>query len=222
MEAPNPLKALIFANGDPNDGRMVRRALAAAPDAWVIAADGGARLARHFARAVQVLVGDMDSLSADEVNRLADDGAEILRYPAEKNETDLELALKLAASRGARWLRVVGGVGDRLDQTLSNVYLLALPELKGCDARLVAGVQEAWLAYPGMTTIEGAPGDTVSLLPLNGTVSGVRTENLYYPLRDERLVFGPARGISNVMQAASAHVWLRDGILLIVHTDGRA
>ncbi len=222
MEAPNPLKVLIFANGDPNDGPMVRRALAAAPDAWVIAADGGARLARHFARAVQVLVGDMDSLSAGEVNRLADGGAEILRYPAEKNETDLELALKLAANRGARWLRVVGGVGDRLDQTLSNVYLLALPELKGCDARLVAGAQEAWLAYPGMTTIEGAPGDTVSLLPLNGTVSGVRTENLYYPLRDERLVFGPARGISNVMQAASAHVWLRDGILLIVHTDGRA
>ncbi len=222
MEAPNTVSALIFANGDPNDGPMVRRALAAAPDAWVIAADGGARVAEYFGCGVQTLIGDMDSLSADEVDRLARGGAEILRYPAEKNETDLELALKLAAERGARWLRIIGGVGDRLDQTLSNVYLLALPELNGRDVRLMARAQEAWLAYPGATVIDGAPGDTVSLLPLTGVVSGIRTENLYYPLRNEQLVFGPARGISNVLEAERARVWLQEGILLIVHTLGRA
>jgi thiamine pyrophosphokinase len=222
VEAPNPLKALIFANGDPNDGPMVRRVLDAAPDAWVIAADGGARQAAHYGRAVQTLIGDMDSLSAGEIAALETNGADVHRYSEEKDETDLELTLIHAAQKGATWIRVIAAIGDRLDQTLSNVYLLALPVLRGRDVRLVAGKQEAWLLYPGENVIDGAAGDTLSLLPISGEAVGVRTENLYYPLRDETLIFGPARGISNVLQAETAKVWLRDGVLLAVHTMGRA
>ena len=222
MEAPNPLKILIFANGDTNDGPMVRRALNDAPDAWVVAADGGARQAGHYGRAIHTLVGDMDSLSASEIATVEANGAAIHRYAEEKDETDLELALILAAEKGATWIRVIAAIGDRLDQTLSNVYLLALPALRGLDVRLVAGKQEAWLLYPGENIISGAAGDTLSLLPISGAASGIRTENLYYPLRDETLTFGPARGISNVFQTAEARVRLSDGVLLAVHTIGRA
>ncbi|MCK6578276.1 MAG: thiamine diphosphokinase [Anaerolineae bacterium] len=222
MTPPTRTQALIFANGDPNDGEMVRRALAAAPDALVIAADGGARIARYFGRGLDALIGDMDSVTAEDLERAQDGGAAILRHPAAKNETDLELALLYAAERGATWIRVIGAVGDRLDQTLSNAYLLALPALRGCDARLVAGKQEAWLAHPGTTRIEGAPGDTVSLIPLTGAAQEVRTEGLAYPLRGETLIFGPARGVSNVLDAPSATVHLGEGVLLIVHTIGRA
>ena len=112
--------------------------------------------------------------------------------------------------------------GGRLDQILSNIYLLALPILEGRDVKLVAGKQAAWLARPGKTKINGAVGDTISLIPLKGTVRGVRTENLYYPLKDEDLYFGPARGVSNVMTAHRAAVSVREGVLLVVHTIGRA
>jgi thiamine pyrophosphokinase len=113
-------------------------------------------------------------------------------------------------------------VGDRLDQTLSNVYLLALPAGEGIDARMVAGKQQTWLLNPGENQIDGAVGDTLSLLPLTGAARGVRTENLYYPLRGEWLVFGPTRGISNVLTAPHARVWVEEGTLLAVHTIGRA
>ena len=127
-----------------------------------------------------------------------------MRHPAEKDETDLELALLWAVEQGANWLRMIGATGGRIDQTMSNIYLLALPILDGCDVKLVAGKQALWLARPGETRIGGAVGDTISLIPLNGTVRGVRTENLYYPLKDEDLYFGPARGVSNVMTAEEA------------------
>jgi thiamine pyrophosphokinase len=214
--------ALIFANGDMNDGPTLQHTLASAPGALVVAADGGARLAQRCGLAVDTVIGDMDSLNAEELVALERQGAEIQRYPEEKNETDLELALKWVAQRGVTWIRVIGGIGDRLDQTLSNVYLLALPELVGCDARLVAGTQAAWVIYPGETVIHGAKGDTVSLIPLGGTAQGVRTENLYYPLVNEPLFFGPARGLSNVMQGEVGRVWLREGLLLVIHTLGRA
>lgn len=215
-------RALIFANGDANDGPVVQQALQIGSDAIVIAADGGARIADNYQCVINTIVGDMDSLSPSEIEVYAQRGVEIRRYAAEKDETDLELALLLAVERGARWIRIIGGVGDRLDQTLANVYLMALPILTGCDVRLVASKQESWLLGAGEHVIFGAQGDTVSLIPLSGAVVGVQTQNLYYPLRDETLNFGPARGVSNVMTGSQAIVGIREGVLLIIHTLGRA
>lgn len=213
---------LVFANGDANDGSMVRRALETARDPIIAAADGGARIAHYYGLKPHVVIGDMDSLSADELSVLADQGAQIYRYPQEKSETDLELVLLWAARADAPRVRIIGAVGDRIDQTLANMYLLALPALRGIDVRIVAGKQETWLAQAGVTAIHGSSGDTISLIPLSGTVRGVRTENLYYPLKDEDLFFGPARGVSNVIKSERASVTVREGVLLIVHTLGKA
>jgi thiamine pyrophosphokinase len=214
--------ALIFANGDLNDGTMVRRALESRHDALLVAADGGARMAVSLGLRPHVVIGDMDSLTADELAELKHSGSEIHQYPAEKNETDLELALMLVAERGATWIRIIGAVGDRLDQTISNVYLLTLPQLTNCDARMVAGKQQIWLMPAGEHTLNGEAGDTISLLPISGDVHGVSTDGLYYPLRGETLVFGPARGVSNVMNGQHATVRVESGTLLCVHTIGRA
>jgi thiamine pyrophosphokinase len=222
VETPHPLKALIFANGDANDGPLVRQVLSAAADAWVIAADGGARQAAFFGFRPQIIIGDLDSLSLAEVTALEAQGIEIRAAPPEKDETDLELALLYAAGQGAGWIRIIGGLGDRLDQTLGNLYLMALPALHGIDVRLVARNQEAWLLHPGENRIEGAPGDTLSLLPVSGDASGIRTDGLYYPLRYETLSFGPARGMSNLLTGSHARVTLGSGLLLAIHTLGRA
>ena len=201
---------------------MPRRTLTEAPDALVVAADGGVRVARDYGVAIDVVIGDMDSVDEDTLAELAAQGTDIQRSPAEKDETDLELALDWAVEHGADWIRVFGAMGGRLDQTLANMYLLALPSLKECDVRLVSRAQAAWLWYPGQHTLQGAQGDTVSLLPLDGFVSGIHTENLYYPLKGEQLTIGPARGISNVMQGDTAQISFDEGLLLVVHTIGRA
>ena len=222
MEAPKPLTAFIFANGSTDDGPFVQRELATAPDAWVIAADGGARQAQYYGRHITTVIGDLDSLDDTEIAHLKQQGADIHRFPPEKNETDLELALLFAAQNNVQRIRVFSALGGRLDQTLSNIYLLALPPLRNLDVRLLAGKQQAWLIYPGMTTLHGAQGDTISLIPIAGEAHGIRTHNLYYPLRDETLRFGPARGVSNVMQTETATVSFTGGVLLVVHTLGRA
>ncbi len=222
MEAPKPLTAFIFANGSTDDGPFVQRELATAADAWVIAADGGARQAQYYGQRVKTVIGDLDSLDETEIAILEQQGADIHRFPPEKNETDLELAILLAAQNNFQRIRVFSALGGRLDQTLSNIYLLALPPLRSLDVRLISGKQQAWLIYPGDTTIQGAQGDTISLIPLAGEAHGIRTRNLYYPLLDETLRFGPARGVSNVMQSETAMVTFTDGVLLVVHTLGRA
>lgn len=216
------MQALIFANGDLNPGPLVDRALQDADGALVIAADGGARHILALGLAPQMVIGDMDSLSEAELAHCAVLGATILRYPPAKDETDLELALLYAAARDVETVRVIGAMGGRLDQTLANILLLTLPALRGRDVRLVAGRQAAWLLWPGQYRLDGQTGDTLSLIPLGGEAVGVATDGLAYPLRNETLLFGPARGISNVFSADAATVRFSAGMLLVVHTLGRA
>ncbi len=222
METPKPLTAFIFANGATDDGPLVRRELASSPNAWIIAADGGARQAQYYGLPVHTVIGDLDSLDEQEIAHLTEEGADIQRFPPEKNETDLELALLLAAQKQISHIRVFSALGGRLDQTLSNIYLLALAPLRNVDVHLVSGKQQAWIIYPGETVIHGTKDDTISLIPIAGEAQGIRTENLYYPLRNETLNFGPARGVSNVMQSETAQVHFDKGVLLVVHTLGRA
>lgn len=185
----------------------------------IIAADGGAALALAAGIRPHVVVGDMDSLSAELADSLRRNGVEIRTFPSRKDETDLELALLEAIRRGAEEITIVGALGGRLDHTLGNVYLLTMPQLRGKDVRLVDGRVEAFVVW-GQAEIRGGRGDTVSLIPLTPEVRGVQTEGLEYPLRRESLFMGPGRGISNVLLGPVARVSTSDGILLVVVTHG--
>jgi thiamine pyrophosphokinase len=215
------LYGLVFANGDLNDGPAVRAALNVPPPWLVIAADGGLRHALALNLVPEVVIGDMDSADPALLAQAEQRGAEVKRFPADKDETDLELALIEAAQRGCNPIRVIGAVGGRLDQTIGNAYLLALPALRTCDVGLVSGSQNMWLAYPGEVRITGEPGDTLSLLPVGAAV-GIVTDRLKYPLRHETLTFGPARGMSNVLLEHEARVTFESGLLFMIHTMGRA
>ena len=201
---------------------MLRRALDNAPSAHILCADGGALHARRHDLMPQTIIGDLDSLSPEQVHDFAATGAEILRFPGEKDETDLELALYWCVEQGAQEIIVLGALGGRFDQTLANLYLLALPALRQIRIELVDGEQSVRLLRPGSHIIYGHASDTVSLIPLVSAVEGISTSNLKYPLRDETLQFGPARGISNVMLSEDASVEFSSGLLVIVRTLGRA
>lgn len=216
------MQALIFANGKAKHGSMVARALSQSEQALIVAADGGARIAWHYDKTPDIVIGDMDSLSQEERSKLERDGAQLLEYPPEKDETDLELALLYAAEQGASWIRIIGALGGRFDQMMANVYLLAMPELEQCDVALVAGEQMIRLLHTGAHDLIGTKGDTISLIPISGDVIGISTKHMQYPLEDETLRFGPARGISNVMTNNHAQVMFREGMVLCVHTEGEA
>lgn len=206
-------RAVIFANAELYDLGLAQAALR--PGDWVIAADGGTRHCRALGLAADVVIGDFDSLGPGELVALQASKAQLVLYPVRKDQTDLELALRCAAEGGAKDILVFGGLGVRWDQTLANLLLLALPELSGARVRLLDGKQQIYLIRH-KTTIEGRPGDTVSLIPLQGDASGVTTRGLEYPLDDGTLSFGSTLGISNVLLGESATVEVREGLLLCV------
>ncbi|HWQ12983.1 MAG TPA: thiamine diphosphokinase [Roseiflexaceae bacterium] len=184
----------------------------------VVAADGGALPLLRAGLRPHLVVGDLDSLDAASEAELRALGVELRRYPRAKDKTDLELALLLAAERGADAIDVLGGLGGRWDHTLANVAMLDMPELRGRRVRLLDGWQTLFVVRDA-AAIEGNRGDTVSLLPLTAEARGVTTRGLLYPLEDATLRYEQARGVSNVLLEPPGRVALREGLLLVVHHD---
>ncbi len=188
---------------------------------FVIGADGGAAKAEAcLGVAVDLVIGDEDSLPASDMERFRKAGADVRTAPVAKDESDLELALLAARERGPSRIVVTGALGGpRVDHELAAVSLLAHPALRDVPVVLLdARARIRLLRGPGRLDLAGARGGLVSLLPLGDDVVGVTTHGLEYPLRDESLPLGPARGLSNVRVAAEAALELRGGALLVVET----
>lgn len=208
-------RAFILANGEILDYNRLRACLQ--PDDLLIAADGGLRHALALGVVPAVLLGDLDSVTPAQVEDARSRGTQVIRFPVDKNETDLQLAIDHAAAQGCSQVVIAGGLGGRLDQTLGNLFLLQQPEHPGMSIRLDDGMEEVFL-ISRVEDIHGTPGDIVSLLPLNGPAYDVKTESLEYPLNYEKLFPEKTRGISNVMLTAHARVSLSRGILICIHT----
>ena len=141
-------------------------------------------------------------------------------HPTHKDESDTELALQYCVKHGATEIILLGALGGRLDHMIANLLLLADPLWRDIPVRIIDGDTQIELCTAGCE-ISGDPGDIVSLLPWGGDATGVRTEGLEYPLVDEPLLFGPARGLSNVMLGRNAVVTLATGRLLVIHHKTR-
>lgn len=211
------MRAVIFANGIikhlPEPGAVIM------PDDLLIAADGGARYCQAIGIKPAVVIGDFDSLDSDELNKLQSSGVEIIRYPARKDQTDLELALELAVDRGADEILVFGALGARWDMSIANILLLTLPEFSGVSLKFIEENQEIALLRGGEElTLNGGKGDIISLTAFDQEVKGLTLSGLEYPLKDGMLRLGSTCGISNVLVENTATVFLEKGLLLCVHT----
>lgn len=210
------MRALIFAGGDPVSGALVE-AWAGGPGApLIVAANGGSRHARAAGWPPAVLIGDLDSLEDNAAGPTA--GPRRIVHPRDKDQSDLELALEHALAEGAHEIVVFGGWGDRWDQSLSAMLLLALPARQGVPAWVVGGRHRARLVMGGQEArIDGRPGDTLSLLALAGDALGVSIEGCRFPLRRARLPFGTTLGLSNALVEPSARVRVEEGAVLTIH-----
>lgn len=187
----------------------------------VIAADAGAELAPRLGLDIDLLVGDLDSISRATRARLEAQGISVDVHPRDKDRTDLALALDTAArSDGSVRCTVLGGGGGRLDHLAGNLTLLGAPDYAALELTALIG--------PAMVhvirrrgSIATAPGEQLSLLAMHGDASGVVLAGVRWPLRDETLRVGSSRGISNVALAGQVEIQVGRGVVLLVRPDPR-
>jgi thiamine pyrophosphokinase len=151
-------------------------------------------------------LGDLSRLNAYPPER-------VLRYNADKDYTDTELALRLLWDQGCDELWLIGGGGGRIDHLLA---IRSLFERDPCPSRwITAGEDLRCVDSPGELRLDRPPGSLVSVFPLGPGPWEAESEGLCWPLRGlpwDRGFFG----LSNVAEAGPVTLRAGRGRFLVV------
>ncbi len=214
-EAPrhsNLGRCVIIAAGEIQEGFNLAAAVSDA--AFVICADGGYDTAVAAGITPDLFVGDKDS-----VITLPKHCEQVLS-PAEKDDTDTMLAVKLALARGHTHITIIGGLGGRLDHTIANLQTLLYCAQHGARAELAGAIDSAMVIQNESVTISAREG-YVSVFALTERCEGVTLKGLRYPLCDVVLTNSFPIGVSNEFCAPAAEITVRQGCLLLVFSGKR-
>jgi thiamine pyrophosphokinase len=210
------MRAVIFANGTFNKSANILSELG--EDDLLIAADGGALNCLAAGLWPGTMIGDLDSISPSQVQDLISHGTQILEYPRDKDQTDLELALSYTVQQGVKEIIFLGLLGGRLDQSLANLLLLTRDEWNDLHFVISDQPDSAYLMRDNQKfTLEGNPGDIVSLIPITGTVSDVTTHGLRWQLDRAKLRRGNTLSVSNEMVEKFATIQIGLGKMYLIH-----
>ena len=211
------MKKVVFivSGGELGDPSFFREQAAKAAPAAVICADGGARHLEAAGMVPTLIVGDMDSLDQVSLDRYESTGVRIIRHPREKDETDTELALREAFAMTPSEVWIWGALGDRIDHILANISLLVQGNRRGIEMKLIDSWCEVFLVT-GRAVLDGEVGQTVSLLPFGGEVSGITLTGFEYPLTKALMEIGSPYGISNRLTERQGIIAVDAGFLLVV------
>jgi thiamine pyrophosphokinase len=205
----------IVTGGELGDPAFLRDKVEAIKPAALICVDRGARHLQAAGIFPTLIVGDMDSLDGESARRYEAMGCRFIRHPREKDETDTELALREAFRIAPSEVWIWGAMGYRIDHTLANLSLLVQGAEQGVAVKLVDEWCEVFLVTR-RTVLEGEAGQTVSLLPFSGDVTGVTLTGFEYPLTQAVLAVGHPRGTSNRLVAGRGVIEINAGYLLVV------
>ena len=201
----NARRCVIFTarcEGEP------RSAYVPKPGDFVLCADGGWKLARAAGARPDLVIGDFDSSQAPS-------GAEILRYPVEKDDTDTMLCLKRGLAMGLEDFLIVGGFGGRLDHTLANLQTLGYAARRGARIEMTDGLSWAAAIDGGSLRVPRRPGK-LSVFALDSECAGVTIRGAKYEVENAALTSAFPLGMGNDFAGDCAEISGERGLLLVM------
>lgn len=188
----------------------------------VIAVDGGLSYCGILNVEPDLIIGDFDSVSEQEV--LAIEGLErqiperILRLPCEKDDTDTLAALKEGLKRGYRDFRIYAGTGGRFDHTLANIQCLLYLKNRGAVGYLVDGAGMMLVVKNEAVHFQAGLEGYLSLFSMVEESKGITIEGMKYPLDNAAVRNDFPVGISNEFVGEGASIAVTDGTLVCMIT----
>lgn len=188
-------------------------------DVW-IGADRGAAQIMKYHLTLDLALGDFDSVTANELGLIRAYANQFEQYPAEKNETDMEIAVNQAFRMKPQVILLFGVTGARIDHELINIQLLRVIAKQGVKGIIIDKYNAIEWTNPGRHQITYDPEyETISFIPLTEKVAGITLEGFYYPLEKENIHLGSTRTISNKLTAKSGTFSYDQGILLLIKSS---
>ncbi len=198
--------ALIIANGSECSQELLGQLLEWSP--FIIVLDSAIERVMNYDLKVDVLIGDFDRNLDVEKYRENQFPIEIIHVP-DQNKTDLEKAFDYLIERKIPAVNVVWATGKRADHTFANITNIV--KYRNLLKIVILDDYSKIFLLPNKFEKWYTANSIISLIPI-GEVSGISTQNLFYPLKNESLKMGYRNGNSNHVE--------NDGIVKIEHQTG--
>ena len=166
-------------------------------------------------------IGDFDSVSEQEWEKIQKSGIRLIKAKSEKDETDLEMAVNWAITRQPEEIRLYGATGGRIDHFLGNLQLLIKPILEELSIPVFMEDRQnlVFAAGPGTHAVKSMEEyKYISFIPITPTVEGLSLDGFKYPLADTALSFGSTLCVSNEFEKDTGHFSFTKGILMVVRS----
>lgn len=210
------MTVLIFTNGNYEEVEFYRDLIYQIEEPYFICADGGGNFARKLGVFPDVLLGDMDSIDKETLEAFRK--AKVYEFPKKKDETDTELgiqyAINLAKEKKIKKVILLGAIGNRMDHTLGNIYLLSRFLDLGILGEIINKNNHMFLINKE-TDLALKPGTLISLLPLGEEVQGINISGFEYGIENGDMTLRNPYGISNVVTETKQKISMKKGIILV-------
>ena len=207
------MKAFIYTGGAINEKNISERPN---EDDLIIAADSGYHNAKRMGVVPQILLGDFDSLNKGE--KLPKD-MEIFRVPAEKDDTDTQLAVNFALEKGAKEIVIIGGLDGRLDHTLSNLAILEDLYAKHIRAVFTSGQNRVRFIRNSGVILLRENFRYFSILAADPVIKGVFADGCKYPLKKAKLQRTRQYAVSNEIVGNCALIEIKKGGAWVIESN---
>lgn len=185
-------------------------------DVW-IGADRGALHLLNNNLTIDYALGDFDSVTEIEFARIKEVAGHISSFSSEKDETDVELAIRKATELEGEEVLLFGVTGARIDHELINIQLLSTIHRLGMKGIIIDKYNAIEWTTPGTHTIDKhLLFETISFIPVTEKVTGLTLEGFYYPLENATVQFGSTRTVSNKLTDENGTFSYDQGILLLI------
>lgn len=204
------------------DGGPVGPSLPDAPaPTLVIGVDAGAGHAMALGLRLDAVVGDFDSLDPATRAELERRGVTLHAHPADKDRSDLELALDLVANLEPARVHLLAGGGGRVDHLLTATLVVTRPRFASLELVLhLDGVRVRAHTAGSSGVLTAVPGETVSLLAIGGSAS-LDTEGFRWNLQPTTpLEAGSSLGLSNLVAAPNPRLNVTEGLVVSIEVGG--
>lgn len=194
-------KIAIVANGQIDSREIIRPLILS--HSRIVAVDGGLVHCKNMNIKPDLIVGDFDSCPHDLLKEYADTPK--ITLLKDKDETDLEAAIQEV---GAKKVTLYAAWGQRIDHSLTNALLLSrYPGMR------IETEREIVFAIDKKVQLDVFEGQIVSLIPINGPVTGIDTHGLKWELGDGKFDENFI-GISNICLRKKIQISVKKGVLL--------
>ena len=186
----------------------------------IIAVDKGLEVLYQLSIIPNYIVGDFDSIST-KILKFYQDKPQVIfyKYNSEKDNTDTDIALKLAIQLNSSAITIMGALGKRMDHALSNIHILNDALVAKIPCQIVDTYNKIYLVKNKITLYKNRTyGKYISLIPLTSIVEGLTLIGFKYPLKEASLSFGKSLGVSNEIVEDVAHIQLKEGILIVIES----